>query len=90
MRRRDVAQKIEPEDRQLREHPALVRDSGGQDVIECRDPVGGDDQQLAVNAINVADFATAVALDAGQIRLQNDSIVRGFHSSRRNAFGGVT
>ena len=87
---REVAQKIEPEDRKLVEQAALNRDSGRQNIIERRDPVRGDDQELAVNAINIADFATSVALDAGQIRFQNDSVAGGFHSSRRNAFGGVT
>ena len=36
----NVFKKIEPEQRQLREHPAFVRNSGGQHVIEGRDAVG--------------------------------------------------
>jgi len=45
MIRHDVSQKIEPEKRHLRQHAAFVRNACGQDVIERRDAVGGDDQQ---------------------------------------------
>jgi len=69
MRRRHVAQKIEPEYRKLRQHPALVRNAGGQNVVECGDAIGGDDEELAVDAIHVAHLAAAVALDARQVGL---------------------
>ncbi len=75
MRRRQVAQKIEPENGKLRQHFALVGNAGGQDVVERRDAIGGDDQQPFVDAVDVAHFAAAEAFDAGKIGFQNDGVV---------------
>ncbi len=47
----------EPEVRQLGQDLALARDAGPQDVVVGRDPVGGDDQQLVSQVVDIADLA---------------------------------
>ena len=56
----DVAQEIEPEQRKLREYLALIRNAGGQYVVEGGDPVGGDEEQVVPDAIDIADFAFGI------------------------------
>ena len=46
----------------------FVGDAGGQNVVECGDAVGGDDEQpVFVHAVDVAHFAAGMAFDAGEI-----------------------
>jgi hypothetical protein len=78
MRRRDVAQKIEPEDRELRKDASLIGNAGRQDVIEGGDAIGRDDQEALAGAVDVAHLALGVALDAGKIGFQNDGVLSGF------------
>ena len=59
----DVLELLEPEQRDLREHCALVRDLVLQDVIERRDAVGGHHQQLVAQVVDVAHLALCVRLD---------------------------
>jgi hypothetical protein len=72
----DFAQEIEPENRKLRQHPALAGDARGEDVVERGDAVGGDDQQPPVDAVYVAHFAAPVEFDTRQIGFEEDWICR--------------
>src|SRR5919109_304050 len=72
---RDGFQEIKPEQRELREHATFVGNAGGQHIIEGRDAVGGDEQQmLVVHAIDVSHLAAGVQLQFGKISLQQDRI----------------
>ncbi len=65
-----VAQQIEPEKAHLRQHAPFFGDAGGQDVIEGRNAVGGDNQQplrMLRIFINVADFAAAAQFQSGDV-----------------------
>jgi hypothetical protein len=54
----NIFEEIKPEQRNLRQHPAFVRDAGGQHIIESRDSVSGYEQKLvAAQAIHIAHFA---------------------------------
>ena len=68
---RQIRQVIEPPHAHLRQDPALVRDRCRQDPVIGRDPVAGDDKQVAVGrAEQVADLAPVdvfVALGQSQI-----------------------
>ena len=90
MRGREVAQKIEPEDRKLREHPALVRECRSAEYN--RTPRSG--RWRRSGACRQRDKHRGLCRCRGaRCRpdpFQNDSIAGGFHSSLRNAFGGVT
>jgi len=81
MRWRQVAQKVEPENRELGQHFALVRDAGGQNVVESRDAVGGDDEKFVAHAIDIAHFAASMKISARKIRFQNDRVLYGMHSA---------
>ena len=71
----DVLQKIEPEKRELRQYATLVRNTGYQNVIECRDAIRGHEQQaLVVHTIHVPDLATGVKFKFGEVSLQNDGV----------------
>src|SRR5207245_2817770 len=70
MIRNHGAQKIKQESGHLSQYASLVRDAGGQDVIERGDAVGGDDQEPVAVLVNVADFAAGAQLEAGQIGLE--------------------
>ncbi len=66
----DVSQVIEPEQGDLAEDASLVGDAGSQDVVEGRDAVSGDEQQLLVaNGVNVTDFAAGVKVEIGEVCL---------------------
>jgi hypothetical protein len=43
-----VAKEVEPEERDLRENAALVRDSAAEDVVEGGDTVGSDEEEMLV------------------------------------------
>ena len=60
-------EELEPEERQIRQHRALMRDAGRQDAVERADAVGGDDEQRFVKLIKVAHFAPVDAPEAGQV-----------------------
>ena len=58
MMRNEVGDVVEPEGRQLREHAALVGDAGAEHVVERGDAIGGDDQQVLAEIVDVAHLAT--------------------------------
>ena len=69
----DVFQEIEPEQRELGQHPALLRDAGGQHVVERRDAIGGHEQQvIVVDLVKVANLAAGVQLEVGKVGLQKN------------------
>jgi hypothetical protein len=57
--RDDFAGQLEPEERDLREHLALVGDLGGQDHVIDRDPIRRDHDQLIAVLVDLADLAGA-------------------------------
>ena len=58
--RHQVGDAIEPERGQLREHAALVGDAAAEHVVEGRDAIGGDDQEVrVVDGVDVTHLATA-------------------------------
>jgi hypothetical protein len=63
----DVRGAREPELRDLVQHAALARYRIGQHDIECRQPIGGDDQHMIViQRVQVAHLAAMQARQAGQ------------------------
>ncbi len=69
----DVLEEIEPEQRQLGQNPALVRDAGGQHIVECGDPVGGNEEQVvAVQVVNVADLAAREQVEVLVVGLEEE------------------
>ncbi len=66
----DVGEVVEPEQRELGEDASLVGDAGGQNVVEGRNPVGGDEEQLLVaDGVDVADLAAGVKVEIGEVSL---------------------
>ena len=60
MVRHEIGDAIEPERRQLRQHAALVGNAGAEHVVERRDAIGRDDQQVrVVDRVDVAHLASA-------------------------------
>ncbi len=57
----EVLEEVEPEERELGEDAALVRDAGAEDVIEGGDAVGGDEEEVGRGVrrgcVDVADLA---------------------------------
>ena len=66
MVRHEIAHALEPERRQLRQDLALVGNARAEDVVERRDAIGRDDEQVVADLVDVADFAAAVQRQAGQ------------------------
>ena len=65
-----VFQEVKPEARNLREHPALMRNAGSQHVIECRDPVSSHKEQMvAPHLIHIAYFAAGKQLQIREVSL---------------------
>ena len=68
--RHEIAHALEPEPGQLRQHLSLVRDAGAEDVVERGDAIGGDDQQLVADLVDIANLAAAVKSQAIEIGLE--------------------
>ncbi len=67
----DGLEQVEPENRERGEHAALVGNGCGEDVVEGRKAVGGDDDQEIAGGVDVANLAAGVALNAGQAGLED-------------------
>jgi hypothetical protein len=66
----DVARGVQEIGRYLVEHRAFVRNRARQDVVECGDAVAGDHhEQVAAEAVHVADFATVKGRLAGELEV---------------------
>ena len=63
----DVRELPEPEVRELRQDLALVRDAGGEDAVERRDPVARDEEERGAEIVELADLAAAGQAGAGQV-----------------------
>jgi hypothetical protein len=73
--RHDAGEKVEPEKRNLRQHPAFVRNARGQNVVKSGDAIGGDEKQaLVVNLVNITHLAAGVKLEFGEVSSQQDGI----------------
>ena len=66
-----AAEEVEPEFRDLRQNDAFIGNPVGHDDVERADPVGGDDEQLVAEVVDVAHLAPH-RLVAGNIRLLDD------------------
>ena len=66
-----LAEQVEPEGGDLRQHAALVGDARRQDPVERADPVGADQQKLIAQVVDVADLAAA-DVESGKRGLDND------------------
>src|SRR6267378_3232896 len=64
-----ILQQMEPEKRKLRKDAALVGNRRGKDDVESGEPVRGDDQELVVEIVDVADFSARNGRQAGELRL---------------------
>ena len=65
----DVGQLFEPEQRNLGEDLSLVRNGRGQHDVEGRETVGGDNQQLVAELVDVANFAAPAKFQSWKIGL---------------------
>ncbi len=71
----DILQEVEPEQRHLREHSALVRNAGGQHIVERGDAVGRHEQQvLAVQIVDVANLAAGEKVEVFVVGFKQNGI----------------
>src|SRR5262249_54095472 len=56
----DVAQKVEPEQRKLSEDFSFIGNGSCKNVVERRDPVRGDEEQVVPQFVDISDFALRV------------------------------
>src|SRR4051794_31466159 len=50
---------------------SFIGNAGAEHVIECRNPVAGDNQQRIAELVDVADLALTVRTSVGQRGLEN-------------------
>ena len=65
----DIAQQLEPEERELGKDFALTRNAGGEHVIEGGDAVRGDEQERFADGVEVAHLAASEQRQGGEIGL---------------------
>ena len=75
--RNDVRELLEPEKRKLRQHAALIGNRRGENDVEGREPVGGDDQQAIAELVDVANLAAAAKLQSGKIVCEMTAFIWG-------------
>ena len=68
--RHEIAHALEPEPGKLRQHLPLVRYAGAEHVVERGDAIGGDDQQLVADLVDIANLAAAVKSQAIELGLE--------------------
>src|SRR5579884_2474142 len=73
MVRDDGAGQIEPERRHLREDSPLVGNPGAEHVVECRDAIGGDDDQPVGALVDVPNLAATIRRTMRERRLEEGS-----------------
>ena len=54
------------------EDSAFIGDTGRQDNVECRNPVGRDDQQRVANFIHITHFASDELREIWYVGMEND------------------
>ena len=64
--RHEIAHALEPERRQLRQDLALVGNARAEHVVERRDAIGRDDEQVVADLVDVAHLAAAVKRETGE------------------------
>src|SRR5208283_2374318 len=94
MIRHRLLEEVEPEQGQLGQHPALLRNAGGEHIVERRDPVRGHEQQMIVaNLIQVADLSAGEELEVGKISVQKNveswSRIRHGHANQFGESSGI-
>jgi len=72
--RRDVPEDAEPEGRELVQDLPLVRDPVRQDPVERADPVGGDDEEVIAEVVDVADLAPGHQRQGRETRLRERAV----------------
>ena len=68
----DIGHALEPELGDLVEDDPFVGDRLVHDDIERRDAVGGDDQQVFAQVVDIADLAAVDELEVGKIGLLDE------------------
>ncbi len=58
-----IGQKVEPEARKLREHLALIGDFVFQNIVESRNTIGCDQQQLVAQIVQIAHLSLCIGFD---------------------------
>ena len=81
--RHEVAHALEPEPRELRQHLALVGDAGAEHVVERGDAIGGDDEQLIADLVDVAHLAAAMERQAVREVSSRGALVESTVASRK-------
>jgi hypothetical protein len=72
MIRNYVFEKIEPEQRKIRQHRAFAGNGCGKDDIEGREPVCCDDEQTVFDSINISHLAAPEEAKIRHVRLSNE------------------
>ena len=85
MVRNDRGQTREPEERDLRQDAALVRDAGSEHVVEGGDSIGRDDHEAIAEVVDVAHLAVAIRSAAGERSLEHRGGERQKASSRESS-----
>src|SRR5262249_14168943 len=65
----DILEVVEPEGRHLRQDLTLVRNRSGENHIERRKTVGGHDEEMLTQVVDVTDFAATVKFHTWKIGL---------------------
>jgi hypothetical protein len=84
--RDEVAHPIEPERGQLREHLALVGNARAEHVVERGNPIGGDDEQIVAELVDVADLAAPEERQSVDLGLEQGSGGEHVTSRRRRDY----
>jgi hypothetical protein len=72
--RNHVPELLEPEERKLCEHLSFIGNGRGQNHVEGREPVSGDDEQAIAKIVDITNFASASQREPGEIRLQDHRV----------------
>jgi len=72
----DVAEKVEPKERKLREHPAFVGNRRREDDVESGKAVRRHDEQAIAEIVNVPDLPTPGQREVGKMSLPDNAMRR--------------
>ena len=65
----DIGKQLEPEAGKLREHLTFIGDIVFEDIVECRNAIGCNEQEFVAQIVEIAHFTLSIGLDIDSLHV---------------------
>src|SRR5271167_1198805 len=71
----EVAEEIEPEERNLGQDAALMGNASGQHIVECRDAIGGNKEKMfIIEMVHIPHFTAGVQFQFREVGVKQNGV----------------